>query len=199
MKTRHGFTLIELMITMTIMVILVSVSIISLRGSQANARDAKRASDVETIARGLEQRYDNGMPEPSGGAQVSVMSGGSCSLRPSDEPGLQSGTYPSTEEVQYVSGASDNNLCPNQVPNYVTEDLAGTSGANYAPPSGGSFSMATANGVPTTNTVGNNYYYQPLASDGSLCTSIGSPCVNFNLYYVSEVDGALHTTRSLHQ
>lgn len=210
MKKLRGFTLVELMITMVIMVILMTVAIVSLRGSEVNARDAKRSSDIETIARGLEQRYNSGLVQPTNGTNISFTymtctpGGGSCtqgcgltlpytSLTPDT-------SYPSTEEINYASGGSDPTFCPNQVANYLTEDLPGTSAGNFTPPNGGSFVMATSATVPSAATVGNNYYYLPLTSSGALCNNAKNDiCVSYTLYYVSEASGTMQSVRSRHQ
>jgi len=63
MNRRAGFTLIELLITITIMAILMTLAVFSLRSVQANARDEKRKTDVDSISKGLEQRYTNGNPK----------------------------------------------------------------------------------------------------------------------------------------
>jgi prepilin-type N-terminal cleavage/methylation domain-containing protein len=55
---KRGFTVVEVLITLTIMAILFGLGTVGLRSSLANARDAERLSDIQTIARGLEQRYD---------------------------------------------------------------------------------------------------------------------------------------------
>lgn len=232
---RHGFTLIEIMITMAIMVILVAVAIVSLRGSQANGRDAKRASDIDTIARGLEQRYNNGMAQPSGGThviaagqsfgnpychlpdvgyvghhskllafvgsnqQLALIIGTQYATQISNLPPLSSGTYPSTEELNYVQGTDDQAFCPEQVDNYITEDLPGITSSNLKTPDGGTLVFATTVTAPSKATVGNNYYYLPLDADGNLCSTIDTPCYKFTLYYVSEVDGTLHSMGSKHQ
>lgn len=233
---RRGFTLIELMITMAIMVILVAVAIVSLRSTQANGRDSERSSDVDTIARGLEQRYNNGMAEPSDGTQVikagtNSVGGPNCQLlgygsgihsKPfafvgseqelfaitqpttyateiSNVPSLMSGTYPTTEELAYVQGTDDTAFCPEQINPYITEDLPGITSANLKTPSGGTFTLATSAAIPSVATVGSNYYYQPLDANGNLCATVDTECVKFKLYYVSEVDGTVHTIASKHQ
>lgn len=60
MRRHAGFTLIELLITVTVMVILLTLAVVSLRSSQANARDEKRKTDATTIARYLEDYYRSG-------------------------------------------------------------------------------------------------------------------------------------------
>jgi prepilin-type N-terminal cleavage/methylation domain-containing protein len=56
MKLR-GFTIIELIIVITIMGILLILGVVNLRGSQANARDDERKGDVGAIALNLEGYY----------------------------------------------------------------------------------------------------------------------------------------------
>lgn len=194
---------------MAIMVILMAVAIVSLRGSQANARDSKRASDTETIARGLEERFTNGLAQPTNGASVSLA--GSTYLGGTSYPTCgnsypnstlnPNSSYPTTEELTYVGGTSDSAFCPSQVTNFLAEDLPGTSASNYATPNGGSLVMATSTTTPSAATVGSNYYYLPLTSSGSLCNSVNSAnmCVSYTLYYVSEVSGTVQTVRSRHQ
>lgn len=56
----RGFTLIELLITITIMVILLTLAVVSLRSSQAAARDDERTGDVTVLAQQLEAYYKSG-------------------------------------------------------------------------------------------------------------------------------------------
>lgn len=55
-----GFTLVELLITITVMVILVTIAAISLRGNQVGARDEERKTDVSVIAQQMENYYTSG-------------------------------------------------------------------------------------------------------------------------------------------
>lgn len=55
---KRGFTVVEVLVTMVVIAILLGLGTVGLRGSLANARDAERQADIETIARGLEQRYN---------------------------------------------------------------------------------------------------------------------------------------------
>lgn len=60
MRRHAGFTLIELLLTITIMVILLTLAVVSLRGSQASARDEERKADTAALARYLETYYRSG-------------------------------------------------------------------------------------------------------------------------------------------
>ncbi len=70
LKTRAGFTLLELLVVIGIIGLLVSVGISSFSTAQKKARDAKRKSDLKAIQSALEQYYSVcgfTYPVPSGG------------------------------------------------------------------------------------------------------------------------------------
>ena len=56
MRARNGFTIVELVIVMTIMAILLALALVNISGSQVHGRDAKRKADAEAIAHGIEIR-----------------------------------------------------------------------------------------------------------------------------------------------
>jgi len=57
---RRGFTIVELVIVVTIMGILLVLGVVNLQGSQANGRDAERKADIESTAMHLETFYTSG-------------------------------------------------------------------------------------------------------------------------------------------
>jgi len=57
---RRGFTIIELVIVIAIMAILMTLGMVNLRSSQANARDTQRRVDIASIAQHLETYYTSG-------------------------------------------------------------------------------------------------------------------------------------------
>ncbi|MEI6228843.1 MAG: type II secretion system protein [Candidatus Saccharibacteria bacterium] len=59
MKLR-GFTIVELVVIITVMGILMVLGVVNLSSSQANARDAERKGDIEAIAMSLETFYTSG-------------------------------------------------------------------------------------------------------------------------------------------
>jgi prepilin-type N-terminal cleavage/methylation domain-containing protein len=67
MNRKHGFTLVELLVTITIMVILITLAVVNLRGSQMTARDDQRNSDVRVIAQQLETYYQAGSENEAAG------------------------------------------------------------------------------------------------------------------------------------
>ncbi len=60
--TSRGFTIVELIITITIMGILLTLAVVNLTSTQVSARDTERRIDVETISNNLESFYKNGVP-----------------------------------------------------------------------------------------------------------------------------------------
>ncbi|MBI2103910.1 type II secretion system protein GspG [Candidatus Woesebacteria bacterium] len=52
--TTFGFTLVELLVVISIIGVLLSIAIFGLTGARESARDAKRKSDLESIRSGLE-------------------------------------------------------------------------------------------------------------------------------------------------
>ncbi len=63
LRKYSGFTIIELVIVITIMAILTSVVVISLRTSQENAKTKERQDDVDAIARAFETTYHEINPD----------------------------------------------------------------------------------------------------------------------------------------
>ena len=54
-----GFTLVELLVVVSIIAILAVIGLTIFTGLQKNARDAKRRADVEAISKALETAYNN--------------------------------------------------------------------------------------------------------------------------------------------
>lgn len=200
MQTRRGFTIVEMVVTMAIMAILLTLTVVSLNQSQVNARNAKRKADAQAIARGLEVRYKQGNPRAT-----QTPTDGSKSM-------TATGQYPGINEWYHVAGfAKDSTWNPIQIAGgYLTEEYSGTSSSNFSPPtsnSGSKFNIfCTYTGCtdPSTGTwftEGNatnladamkpnndNYVYEPIGSDGTPCSN--ADCVRFNLYYHLEGDPA---------
>ena len=63
---KRGFTVVELVIVITIIGILITLTSASLNNSIVNARDSERKADIKTIAVNLEKYYNsNGGVYPS--------------------------------------------------------------------------------------------------------------------------------------
>lgn len=114
-KKRNGFTLLELLIVISIIAVLTGISIFSMQGARKQGRDGDRKSDLETIRSALElYRADcNKYPSGSGNAETvlgSPFTGsvGSCNTNtylkttPKD---------PSSVSYSYSSGGTNYELC----------------------------------------------------------------------------------------
>jgi prepilin-type N-terminal cleavage/methylation domain-containing protein len=186
MQRRSGFTLVELLITITIMVILMTLAVFSLRSVQANARDEERKTDIDAIARGLEQRYTNGNPKATA-------------------PTVKKGEYPSVAEFLHAEGTYQATYNPTQISNgYMLELLPGTTIDSITPPNNGTFDPICTSACSVENSTVYNaattiskYIYEPITSANALCLTTG--CVRYNLYYRTEVDNVVHQVRSQHQ
>ena len=173
---RRGFTVVELIIVITIMGILVVLGVVNLRGSQISARDSERKGDIEAIATHLELYYSSGNYElgrPSGTYISSTTGGGTNAgllaiLRDMDPKSL---VAPGHSDLAYIS-----------------------------------FTPATCSGVCVQTTAGvipqptiDQYIYQPLQSNGTLCTNVNQGCRKFNLYYRLETDNTVYMVTSKNQ
>ncbi len=69
LKSRSGFTIVELLIVIVVIGILAAITIVAYNGIQQRGRDAQRKSDVANIAKALELYYiDNGQYPLSSGS-----------------------------------------------------------------------------------------------------------------------------------
>lgn len=157
-----GFTVVELIITMAIVAILLTLGVVNLRSSEVSGRDADRKGDVSNTALFLETIYTNGTES---------------------QPSAR-GSYPPTSAVANSSNVDDwfagfelKNL---RAPGVDTSSLSITPATN---------AVQTISGVtpqPTTST----YVYQPIDGTGALCTTAGS-CRKFTIYYLPEANGSI--------
>ncbi len=58
-QIQRGFTLVELLVVIAILSVLVSVTLVAFRSSQARGRDAQRKSDLRQITNALELYYSD--------------------------------------------------------------------------------------------------------------------------------------------
>ena len=165
-----GFTLVELVITVTIMTILLSLAAVSLTSTLANQRDAERASDINTIANNLENYYKVG-------------NGGSTTNR-----------YPSTALL--ASGATSiKSFFPRaDIDTFTAPDTASVS-VSFIPATN---AVATVAGV-TPQPTKSQFVYQPIQNNGTLCTAESQECRRFNLFYRTEIDNTVKKFISKHQ
>lgn len=163
---RRGFTIIELIIVLAIMGILLVLGVVNLRGSQATARDAERKADVEAIALANESFYNVG----------------------NYEEGRDPGTYMSTG-----TGGGTNagilQVLRDLDPKSLVAPGKETSFQSFKPATCSGVCVQTASGMTPQPSI-DEYIYQPIRSDGTLCTSTVQGCRKFNIYYKLEVSTA---------
>lgn len=169
MKLR-GFSVVELIIVITIMGILLVLGVVNLVDSETNSRDSERKIDIEAIATHLEDYYRIGV-----------------------NGSLDYGRYPSVQPSVGLIG--------NETKILIDLDEK----ALKAPDQTSSSLIAATNSIQTTAGVTpsptiNQYVYQPIASDGSLCdNSSTKECRKFNLYYRLESDDMVYMKTSKNQ
>ncbi len=155
---RRGFTITELLIIIAVLGILLTLGAVNLRGAQASARDEERRGDIESISIHLENFYTSG----------------------SDD--LPGGNYPSTafigegeESIRSVL----RDIHPNSLraPGVASPDISLVAASNN-----NSTNPEAIVPYPSVD----EYVYQPLKSDGSLCTLVTDACRKFNIYYFLE-------------
>jgi len=75
MKKKRGFTLVELMVVMSIISLLSSIVLVSINSTKAKARDAARVSDMKTIQNSIEIFKSGGQLPWGYGSINSALSG----------------------------------------------------------------------------------------------------------------------------
>lgn len=174
---RRGFTVVELIITITIVGILLTVAFVGLGASQIAGRDDERTSDVETIATYLETFYNQGGVNDSITEYVAAY------------PAIYSMTSETTIKESLAGIDTKSLLAPG------TTDIS----SSFLMASNNSQNPANVSPSPTIHT----YVYQPLNKYGDLCLYPSPPspdeCRKFNLYYRLEVDNSIQKITSKHQ
>ena len=91
-----GFTLVELMVVITIIAILATIGVTIYSGAQKAARDAIRRSDILSIAKALEANYVPGASSPYQALAGTMFVGGVIPAAPSTGGGAYTltGTLP---------------------------------------------------------------------------------------------------------
>lgn len=70
---RRGFTVVEMIITVTIMGILLTLAVVSVNTSQVRARDDERRTDIASISLALESFYSGGNATASGNTITNIV------------------------------------------------------------------------------------------------------------------------------
>lgn len=169
MRHQRGFTLVELVIVITIMSIILVLGVVNLRSSQATARDQERKTDVENIARGLEGFYTNSTGTPS-------------------YPSTYIGSA-ATSDTDVTRALQNIDMKSLQAPGVATgvRSLKSATNANE-----------TTTGVAPLPTI-TEYVYQPLQLDNTLCSLTTQECRRYNLFYRLEGDTTVYKVSSKNQ
>jgi len=190
MKRHGGFTLIEVLVTMTIMVILMTLAVVNIRGTQVRARDTERRSDTESLAQQLDSLYASGFSFTFGGGPISFK-----------------GHYPTTVQMNDVNARtqifsdlpSRTLIDPGKQTSSETIFMA-TNGKEAINPTGPADCATYLCPAPGLNFP---YIYQPLDDSGNLCVNdtgaTPQNCRRFNIYYYSEYDDKTNVVRSKYQ
>lgn len=170
MKMR-GFTVVELVITITVMGILLALAVVNVTSTQTNARDTERKVDVEATSNHLETFYKNGS---------------AASPTP--------GRYPSTQllangETSIKSFLVDIDLAS------VTAPGASSVASSFLPATNSTQSETGVSPQPTTS----QYVYQPIQSNGALCTAESQECRKYNIFYRLEGESSVKKVMSKNQ
>ena len=188
----RGFTVVELLITLVIMTILLTLGVVSVRSTLINARDSERKEDISVLARGLELYYDKGLN------------------------GSIPGTYPGYNDLWY-GAIYGTNLKPittyapgSSLANWKTPNDGGTEMICIFRSPSGLWPTAPGCESPGNQTTAQNqispdkYGYESLRRDGAFCyvpnpASPNSMCTSFNLYWIDEASGQLKVYKSKHR
>jgi len=170
MKQR-GFTLVEILITVAIMVVLLTLTVANISSTQVSQRDSERVAEIGTIANNMETFYKTGVNTST------VLN-----------------RYPSTALLANGS-TSIKAFFPYIDLETVTAPDAASVAASFIPATNAVETVAGVSPQPTVS----QYVYQPIQSDGSLCTTEAQECRRFGLFYRTEVDGIVKKISSKHQ
>ncbi|MFA6376019.1 MAG: prepilin-type N-terminal cleavage/methylation domain-containing protein [Candidatus Paceibacterota bacterium] len=83
---QKGFTLIELMVVISIIGLLSSMVMVGMQGARANARDASRKQDIETIEKALVMHWERTGQFPSDAAFDGSIGSTGCGCQQSGAP-----------------------------------------------------------------------------------------------------------------
>ena len=168
---QYGFTVVELVITIAIMGILLTLAVVNVTSTQVNARDVERVSDVESIASHLETFYKTDIV------------GGSAA-----------GRYPSTALL--ASGETSlKTFLPDIDPISAIAPGAADVATSFIPATNAVQTTAGVLPQPTKT----QYVYQPIQTAGTLCTAETQDCRKFAIYYRTEKDSIIKQIISKNQ
>ena len=198
MHKHNAFSLVEMVVVITILLIILSISIIGVRSMQISARDNERKADIETIAMNLETMYakelrrtaTNAVVKPQGSyPPVEGTYSTALTLLPEMTSSLEAGSVTAPEQAKTVQSlqAPYKDVCNTSTSTATTCFLNPTTmNTRLAPP----------------NITKNDYIYVPFVDETVtpqvLCTlsqvQLGKSCRSFKLYYVLESSSSVTQT-----
>lgn len=185
---QRAFTLIELLIVITIIGILAVSLLPRLMGGTALARDASRKADLNQIATALEFYYSSNASYPGTGANGCInsatmtsalggsFSGGTVPNDPQSLPGtLASGATCATGYVYNALGSGGAAPTATRATSYVISaqlETAGDNGSNVY--KRGSFGITAAQNATTNFSTNGSYLCSTLAGTTGACNATGN-------------------------
>lgn len=172
-QLQRGFTIVEIVIVITIMGILLTLAVVNLTSSQTSARDTERKNDVTAFATNLEAYYRLGA---SGSGNT--------------------GRYPSTGITS--NATTRKTALPDLDPKAIAAPNVNPPSHSLVAATNATQTTTGVSPQPTTS----QYVYQPLQVSGSswsLCTSGSAECRKFNIYYRLEANNTVYMITSRNQ
>ena len=115
LKNQRGFSLIELLVVIVIIILLAGISIIALNGQRAKARDAKRISDIKQVQTALEFYYSDEGEYPIVLQPITLGSGGALKLCSKAEGGFVVAETECKQDTTYMYPLPSDPLPGNQI------------------------------------------------------------------------------------
>lgn len=120
MKSWRGFTVLEMVVTILILSVLLTIGGMAFVSAQKNARDNDRTSDIDTIARTLENYHKNNQNSKASYPATLKISSGSEFLRQFDTKTLRS---PNKDSDISLLPATSNSAQNPDVDQYIYQPL----------------------------------------------------------------------------
>ena len=177
-KHLRGFTTVELIVVISLIAILLTMSVLGVRGMQASARDSERKVDVESIAIKLESMYAK---ERRNSSNVIVKQQGSYPpvIKPASSVDML--TIPAEVLAEFDKKSL---VAPLQSATSLRSVVSSVcqSSTNCTVLSANMNTATSVTGVPV-----GSYVYIPFSTTTSeICTTVSKTCNSFKLYYVLE-------------